>query len=84
MALEHDASQQPNLEPAASLEDGDDALTPRPDEANADSLLIYPRAHYVDFREGRLSAQDYARDVIRHVQSQLPSRHAAAVGRARN
>jgi hypothetical protein len=70
-------------EPEASERSDDpegaaDQLAPSPDETSADAFLMYPRGRYLDARRGLVSPRDFARDLGRHVRSQLLPRHAAA------
>jgi hypothetical protein len=53
------------------------SLAPAPGQETADAVVIYPRDRYLAARRGETPREEFARDLVRHVQAQ--SRRVVAV-----
>lgn len=47
---------------------------------NADALTVYPRGRFEDAQNGRITLREFAQDVARHVEQQLPRPRAPRAG----
>lgn len=69
----------PGHEPRDAHDGGDvDAVSrSASSEPIADDLFFYPRDRWEAARDGRMTPEEFAEDIHRHVEEQLPARYRA-------
>lgn len=55
-------------------------LGPSREDANADAIEVFPRERYEEARDGKISARELARDMVRHAIEQIPPRRSRGGG----